>query len=369
VDRLSELDRLLLMHSMLREKPRLWELFTGADEYHPSGTDEYGRVTFLGSGRVSIARPVLSDYLVSRGFRFQYPHGKSWALLLTHDVDDIDVQNRHLLLSAWNFPRNGDLKGMYHLLKGRLDSRYSPYRNFREIVALEQRYQAVSTFFFLPNPDDIFGRKYSLSDIGDILGFLRDQGCEIAFHTPYFHYDDAEVITADKVAMEQQVGRAVVGARNHVLCFSTPQTWEALAAAGFGYDSSYGYHDMVGFRNGLCHPFIPFNVTTQQAIPIVELPLVVHDFTLRFLMKQRPDLAWMTIKQLLDATRQCQGVFTLLWHTWTFSFPTSIGTLFDKEWTTLYEKILAYASEQGAWITSCEEFFTYCQTKEYIAQP
>jgi peptidoglycan/xylan/chitin deacetylase (PgdA/CDA1 family) len=316
-----------------------------------------------------ILTPTVSRQILNQGYTFTYPHDKSWALVLTHDVDDITVLTHHLYLALLSFPQNHDLPGIYQLLKGRVNPRYSPYNNFKEILAIEQAYDATSTFFFLPNPDDVFGRKYSLSEIADILGYLQDNGCEIGFHTDYYHYNDIEYLKEEKHDMETAIARPLIGARNHCLRFQTPRTWEVLSDAGFQYDSTHGYVDMIGFRNGLCHPYVPFNRETNKPIDIVELPLNIMDWTIAVIMKQDPDHAWTLIKNLLDTTRNHQGVLNILWHNWTFSFPTSIGTIFTKHWTTLYKKILAYAAENNAWITNCKDLFTHSQKHEYINPP
>jgi peptidoglycan/xylan/chitin deacetylase (PgdA/CDA1 family) len=255
---------------------------------------------------------------------------------------------------------------MYHLIKGRINKRYSPYNNFKQIIAIEQQYNATSTFYFLSSPEDIFGYKYLLDENIEILGYIKDQGCEIGYHTGYYHYDDCEKITKEKTHMEKTIGESIVGVRNHALRFQTPRTWEILAKAGFEYDSTYGYIDMIGFRNGLCHPFVPYNIKTKRPIDILEIPLNIQDWTVSFIMKNNPHQAWNLIKQLLDTVRKNHGVLNILWHNWTFSFPTSIGTMFEKEWTSLYEKILKYATEHNAWISNCKDFNDYYQNHEYM---
>jgi peptidoglycan/xylan/chitin deacetylase (PgdA/CDA1 family) len=356
------------VYDEIKNEDELWRLFTGIDEYSPKTLDEHGRYTYASSLKHDTFTPSVSEYLHFHGFHFNYPHGKSWALLLTHDVDDIEVQNRHLFVSLVYFPKKGDIKGIYNLVKGRLNRRFSPYNNFKRIIALEQAYDATSTFFFLSSPEDIFGYKYCLEDIKDILDYIVDNDCEVGFHTGYYHYDDGEKIKTEKKGMEQLLGKPLFGVRNHVLRFKIPATWELLAAAGFQYDSTYGYIDTIGFRNGMCHPFVPYNMEINRPIEILEIPLNIQDWTISYLMKNNPRQAWELIKQLIDTTEKNQGVLNILWHNWTFSFPTSIGTIFEKEWTALYQKILAYAYEKNAWITSCKAFYEHYQNHDYIVQ-
>lgn len=358
----------LQVHRDIKNHQDLWELFTDTEAYTPPVLDEHQRFMYASSKKHDVMNPRVSVYMLSQGYQFHYPEEKTWVLLLTHDVDDLEVLNRHLLISLSYLPRNGDFKGVYNLLKGRVNNRFSPYKNFKKIIELEQRYDATSTFFFLSAQEDIFGRKYNLEEIRDVLGFLIDNGCEIGFHTNYYSYDNAEKIKQEKIHMESIIGHSVIGARNHVLRFQLPQSWEILSEAGFAYDSTYGYTDMIGFRNGVCHPFVPYNKTSDQPIDILEISLNLQDWTVGFLMKNTPEQTWLYMKQLFDTVQKNHGVLTILWHNWTYSYPTSIGTMFGKKWTILYEKILRYASEHNAWITNCKNLYSYYENHEFITR-
>ena len=51
----------------------------------------------------------------------------------------------------------------------------------------------------------------------------------------------------------------MIGYRNHYLRFKLPETWKYLADAGFEYDTTLGYSNALGYRNGMCHPFRPYD--------------------------------------------------------------------------------------------------------------
>ena len=47
------------------------------------------------------------------------------------------------------------------------------------------------------------------------------------------------------------------------------------------------------FRNGMCHPFRPFNLQTGKAVDIIEIPQVIMDDSLfDTYMRLDPDHAW-----------------------------------------------------------------------------
>ena len=127
--------------------------------------------------------------------------------------------------------------------------------------------------------------------------------------------------------------------------FKVPDTWELLSEAGFKYDTTFGYADCVGFRNGMCHPFKPFNLNTNKEIDILEISLTIMDCTLFDYMKQDMKGAWEVTKLLIDIVERYNGVITILWH----------NTYMIGENLKIYEKILEYCYEKGAWMTSGEE--------------
>jgi peptidoglycan/xylan/chitin deacetylase (PgdA/CDA1 family) len=123
------------------------------------------------------------------------------------------------------------------------------------------------------------------------------------------------VTVQEKKILEDIIGKKIVGYRNQYLKFKIPDTWEMLSEAGFKYDTTFGYADCAGFRNGMCHPFKPFNLNTGKEIDILEIPLVIMDCTLlRDYMRLDFERAWKLTKLLINRVEQYNGVITILWH-------------------------------------------------------
>lgn len=346
----------------LQNEPHLWDEYTRKKEYHSNRLDKHGRYSYCNQSDGMIFEPKVSHYLQNKGFDVEYPDNKKFAVILTHDVDDIYITPRHLLFSIYHLPFNRDIHSPINLCKGLVNKEKINYKSFTKIMEIEQKYETTSTFFFLPSPEDIFGKKYNLEELEDEIGNILNKGNEIGFHTGYYTYDNIKEIQNQKENMEQRIGRKIIGARNHVLRFTTPDSWETLAKAGFSYDSTYGYHNMAGFRNGMCHPYRPFNIDKGKTIDILEIPLSVQDWTLHMEMNKSSNDALVCVKHLIDIVEKYNGILTILWHTWTFAYPVSFGGIFNKEWSSLYEKILRYVSEKNAWITNCQEFYRYWHT-------
>lgn len=333
----------------IKQHEDLWDLYTRKEEYSPQQLDHYGRFVYAHSANRDVLEPRVSKYLVDSGYEIEYPDGKQFAVCLTHDVDEIYPPLKHTLLSTLTCLKGLDFSGFKQQAFWKLHGKeQSPYWNFQEIMDLEEKYNARSSFYFLATDADIRRFRYNIEDLEGELGRIVDRGWEVGLHGGYYAYNDLKEILREKERLEQALGRKVTGYRNHYLRFCVPDSWEILEKAGFEYDTTLGYPDTVGFRNGMCHPFRPYNLHTDTEFNILEIPLVIMDGTL-FDSVRSYDEAWEMAKRLIDAVADCQGVLTLNWHTYSFNFP------FRSSWPRLYEKILAYCHKREAWMTSGEK--------------
>ncbi|MDM7920081.1 MAG: polysaccharide deacetylase family protein, partial [Methanosarcina sp.] len=225
--------------------------------------------------------------------------------------------------------------------------------NFRKIMELESKYDAKSSFYFLALTSEEKDFNYNIKDLESELGFISDSGWEVGLHGGHESYNSLEDIQEKKLRLEKVLGKEVIGYRNHFLRFRVPDTWELLSKAGFKYDSTFGYSDCSGFRNGMCHPFRPYNFETGKEIGILEIPLTIMDRTLlESHMKLDLENAWELTKRLIDIVEKCKGVITILWH----------NTQMQGENLKFYENVLKYCSDKNAWITSGEEIYNFWES-------
>jgi hypothetical protein len=319
-------------YDLLMKRDDLWDLFTRKDDYNREKAVEHRSLYRLnGRGDVSVA-PV-SRFLNDHGLRWEFPEGHSFGVCLTHDIDDIYPPGRQF---AWKL----------------LGRKHSPYRNFRDIIRLEQEYGGESSFYFLGNGNDIRRFRYDVEDVEIDLGQIVDQGCEVGLHGGYHTYGNLGAMKEEKRRVERALNRTIHGYRNHYLSFKIPDTWDLLSRAGFGYDTTLGYNDRPGFRNGMCHPFRPFSLATGKPVDIAEIPLTIMDESL-FWGERTCEEAWPLARQLIDDVAACGGVITLLWHNNVF------GSGFRDPWIKMYRKILQRCREKNAWITSGENVWKW----------
>jgi peptidoglycan/xylan/chitin deacetylase (PgdA/CDA1 family) len=342
-------------YEILRQNEDLWNLYARKEEYPPVRLDDHGRFAYSSNSYPDISNPLLSQYLINKGFKTEYPENRKFAICLTHDVDEIYPPPSHTLLSSLYYLKDLDFTGLKNqLFWRRQGQQLSPYWNFKEIMALEEEFDAKSTFYFLAADRDIRRFRYDVEVLGDELGDISDCGWEVGLHGGYYAYDRWEEMAEEKRRLERIVGKEIVGYRNHYLRFRVPDTWEYLAKAGFKYDSTFGYGDMVGFRNGMCHPFRPYNLKKDSFIDILEIPLCIMDMAL-WGMKSKSNAVdlWTTLDRMMKVAERHGGVLTILWHNNMFNCP------FRETLRRLYGKVLAEGHKRNAWLTSAEEIWRW----------
>ena len=341
------------LHEILQKDPEMWDLFTRKEEYNSSFFDQFERFPYYVSSNRNIFEPRASKYLIEHGYHAEYPEEKPFAVCLTHDIDEVYTSLIKKKDRAEHHFRRGSLAGVMDSLS-QMRSKKFPLWNFNDILAVEELYGAKSSFYFMAENSGDQDYAYQIEDCETVLGDIVDNGCEVGLHGGHTTYANPEEMKSKKERLEKVLNKKVIGYRNHYLRFKVPETWEYLHEAGFLYDVTFGYADCVGFRNGMCHPFKPFNLKTGKPIEILEIPLGIMDCTFDFYMKLDSGRAWELTKKLIDTVRQYNGVLTLLWH----------NIYFFGNQRKFYEKILHYCAEQNAWMTSGEEIFTWVDHRD-----
>ncbi|HLP10796.1 MAG TPA: polysaccharide deacetylase family protein [Flavobacteriales bacterium] len=335
----------------------IWELFSAKSEYESVLTDAYGRHPYWAAKHRNVFDPVVSRYLVHHGFKPLYPDNKNFALCVSHDIDLLfDVRTKSQLLKA-------GLKNTLGLKLGKAGKdfknviRPSIEYNFHIDRTLEhgKKYGVRSSFYFLSLNSDEQDYNYSLSEIGSIFDLVKKNDGEIGLHGGHQAYGEVEKMIQEKTKLEKASGVKVSGYRNHYLRFETPLTWQLLNKAGFSYDSTFGYADCVGFRNGTCHPFQPFDLKNSNFTDLIELPLIIMDRSLSTYMNLARQKQFEMCKMLIDIVAENRGVLTLLWHN---NFMTGA----DGE---MYAAILKYAFEKNAWMATGKEITDFWRENGY----
>lgn len=341
----------------------IWNSFVNPNEINKSVVDIYGRVPNT-VNRNNLFDPNVSQYLFDKGFAPQYPGNKKFAVIISHDVDniandDIDlmpVQHFGGVKSAVKMLKN-EVVNSFRIKATKSNQNYIPW-GMREFASLEKKYKIPASYYFLsllPGEQDF---TYNVNDIAHIFESITKLGGEIGLHGGHQAYASSEKIASEKKLLENASQQNITGYRNHYLRFDKSVTWQALSANGFFYDTTYGDAYSPGFRNGMCYPFMPYDVEKKSFIDLVEIPLVYMDCSAPKYMFLNDDNAWTLFCDLVEKVRRLNGVFTLLWH----------NTFLGGTRHAFYLKAINYLSKLDPWFATSQQVADHYKEKNYIEQ-
>ncbi len=255
-------------------------------------------------------------------------------ILLTHDVDALQktlpIRIKALAFDGFNalkLARQGALRdAVKRLVKGiGFFLRPADYNYLAYIAALEQSFGQVSTFNFHGGKSRrIRGPKRYLMDPGyDVtsssiaheLRKLAANGFTIGVHPSFDVFADAEQLRAEMDRIRSATGLSVVEIRQHWLRFSWADTWRAQEKAGLLRDTTLGFNDRPGFRNGaaMCIPawIAPEKRASDhlRSIPMILMDSHLFDYHVSDEQTRRA-----TIDRWLDEVKAVHGIATVVWH-------------------------------------------------------
>lgn len=308
------------------------------DEWSGSARDHFDRAlasdTLLGALGM-LNRPVLAEYAASladlaraagyapqTGPRFA---GRAWALCLTHDIDHLNKFTpgfayrelvRLFLLNREGVPFGARMKRLREYVFSVLRMRNPPKESIRALLDLERANGVRATWFVKAGGRDKRDDRYSLRSgfMQWMFARLREDGHELGLHPGFASSLDSAAIDAERHALSNASGRELRAVRQHYLRFRAPGTWVAQSASGFHADSTLGFAEHEGFRNGACHPFLAFDLDARRALPLWEVPLHVMDGTLQQYRAFDAAASEERINALRCIVAGQNGVFTVLVH-------------------------------------------------------
>jgi hypothetical protein len=302
--------------------------------------DRYGRVpsSETGAVRASVDRePVVSlvaralastvrDAAGRRPARFvdPWPNGRRWAVSLTHDLDVVDWWPAFTALRVVELLRNGEVDRVTRVLAAAAASVGQPvvWRAVAELLATEQRHGVRSTWFILcDRPTFATMRAGDLTYRPDsprtrrIFEALRAAGHEIGLHGSFATSDDHARFGTQRSLVRTITGTQPVGVRQHYLRMRAATTPRGMAAAGFEYDSTYGFADRNGFRLGTADVLPLWDAERKQPVGLDEAPFVWMDRALSKYQHVETPRAWIDdALSLAERCRSVEGLWVGIWH-------------------------------------------------------
>jgi hypothetical protein len=309
-------------------------------EQRSTSADRFGRVPSSDTGAVrsSVDRePVVSliartlaaavrEAAGRRPTRFvdPWPNGRRWAVSFTHDLDVVEWWPAFTSLRLAELLRNGELARAARVAAAAVGSAGQPvvWRAVTELLATEQRHAVRSTWFVLcDRPTLATARSGDLTYRPDaraarrILEAVRAAGHEIGLHGSFATSDDHARFGTQRSLLRSITGVQPAGVRQHYLRMRAATTPRGIAAAGFEYDSTYGFADRNGFRLGTADVLPLWDAELQQPVGLDEAPFVWMDRALSKYQHVESPRAWIDdALSLAERCRSVEGLWVGIWH-------------------------------------------------------
>jgi len=211
---------------------------------------------------------------------------------LSHDVDyitkTIQLRLKQTILNSYNTLKYILKPNLFieHLKKTIKFTFSNPsYWCFDYWTNLENKYNYKSTFYiYVKNNTKNFKTwlidpSYNIQTnkiLQNKLKQLYNNGFQIGLHGSYSSATNYTLLKKEKMILENILNIPITKTRQHWLNYSetiTPNNHSKL----FQYDSTLGWNDIIGFRNGCASCFKPYNFETQKAFAHTEIPQIIMD--------------------------------------------------------------------------------------------
>jgi len=196
--------------------------------------------------------------------------------------------------------------------------------------------------------------EYALADVTTELRDAVRRGFSVGLHGSYCSLAENGSLPEESARLQEALGTRAQGGRQHWLRFAGYDALiRAVAAAGFAYDSSLGFAETCGFRNGASFAFPPYDFEREEACDFLEIPLAVMDGSLIPAARQTGKTAQEVMDLVLSESRRWGwGGISVLWHNpmEPIQVPEEVNRVF---WKSASER----AQRNERW-TSVDEFLS-----------
>jgi hypothetical protein len=191
-----------------------------------------------------------------------------------------------------------------------------------DVLSLERAHGLRATFHVFADPRRRNPKRWLMDpgyrldteDGRTLLDTLRASGETIGLHPSFDSWHDAELLAAQRLWLEEHLGRPVDHVRQHWLRFSWSRTWAAQSAAGLAHDSTLMFNDRAGFRNSAALTWNPWDhvrgiAHTIDATPCCFMDSHRYDYDVLAHRATRVDAP-----SLINECAAVGGTMEMLWH-------------------------------------------------------
>lgn len=200
------------------------------------------------------------------------------------------------------------------------------------LVHAAEHWNFRSTLFVVARHGHRRDPDYRLCDIRTKLLEARDAGFDVELHGSYTSAIESASLASEANELAASMGNRTRGGRQHWLRFDSHQKlFRSVAAAGLFHDSTLGFPETVGFRNGASFAFPPYDFETEKAFDFLEIPLVLMDGALEAEARATREEPTAIANAVLGESRRWGwGGVAVLWHNpiEALSVPAAINDVF-----------------------------------------
>lgn len=253
-----------------------------------------------------------------------WPNGRRWAVAFTHDLDVVALWPVFAAARALELARKGEARQAVgaSVAAMRAVPRDPILGGLRWLLGLERSLSIRSTWFVLCGTPTrrtvVAGDLTYRPESRRARAALHEIDAgrhEIGLHGSFATMESADELRLQRERLAVLVGREATGVRQHFLRMRPGATQRAMVAAGFRYDSTYGFPDRNGFRLGVADMVPAWDSDAQRVTGLNELPLVWMDRALSKYRGVEDPGAWVDdALELAELCRGLEGLWVGLWH-------------------------------------------------------
>ncbi|GER60165.1 polysaccharide deacetylase [Patiriisocius marinus] len=313
-------------------------MLTRWEEYVIDIRDEHNRFP----ARESIAyknnflnRPIVNECLDLLWGVFEYlgyqgvRKDRDFEMVITHDVDlpRLWWNTKDFIKSIGGaLIKRKSLKEFILLFKFKL-KKEDPFNTFNFLMKVSEDNNLKSHFFFMSGGTSNKDNYYRIDHptIIKLLTEIKSRGHFIGFHPSYNAYNDNAQFQKELIKLKEVANTVITTGRQHFLRFENPTTWQIWEDNNMKWDSTMSYHDIPGFRCGVCYEFPVFNILTKKQLKLIEKPLIVMEGSFITYQNKNPSQVSQEINYLIKTVKKYNGTFVFLWHNSAFNIGKSMS--------------------------------------------
>jgi hypothetical protein len=312
---------------------------TGLEEFVSDKKDKHNRFVFQSSFLFKnelYKRPIVNEYvefLWKILLNFDYDKERKeqcFELIPTHDIDHIEFwtsKRKKALLK--NLAEDCLKRKNLVLCKNRFISWFkfmvfkeNPTNTFAYLINLAEKSGSIARFYFMSGGKTVYDSLYDLNslEVQNAIKLLKKTNHEIGIHPSYSCMDDSNLLENEIFILEKCIDQKIKFSRQHYLRFDISRTPLQLQDNNIKQDSSAGFSDLIGFRNGICYEYYYFDFVNRKKLEIKSLPLLVMDNALKKISNNQ---ILNDVNEIKNLVKKYKGKFVFLWHN---------NNIFTPEW-------------------------------------